>query len=101
MLQLKALEVSEAGGAVKLKSSTEKIDVTKWIFSVLLEGMRVGASDAHFEPGPVGLTTRFRIDGVLREYGKKLESEYVAQMVNRIKIMSNMDNSSRKHRVSN
>ncbi|MEO0543707.1 MAG: GspE/PulE family protein [Pseudomonadota bacterium] len=48
------------------------------------------ATDIHFEPMAWGLTVRLRIDGVLR----KLEdqpSEYAAQIVSRLKILSQLD----------
>jgi type II secretory ATPase GspE/PulE/Tfp pilus assembly ATPase PilB-like protein len=72
-------------------SMTNESDLLKWLDSVLTAGLRSSASDIHFEPGPDGLTTRFRVDGVLREYGKKIPTASVSQIVNRIKILSKMD----------
>ncbi len=66
-------------------------DVVKWVDSVLAEGMRNGASDIHFEPGPNGLSTRFRIDGVLREPGRKLPADLMTQAISRLKILAGMD----------
>ncbi len=85
------IDSSQSTAAAKAEGSTERLDVVKWVDSILAQGMRSGASDIHFEPGPTGLTTRFRIDGVLREFGRKLPSESVTQAVSRLKILASMD----------
>lgn len=83
--------IVEAAKPPTATTVSEKVDVVKWVNSVLADGYRSGASDIHFEPTLTGFTVRFRIDGVLRESGRKLPSELIPQAVSRVKILSSMD----------
>lgn len=47
------------------------------------------ASDIHFEPRPMYIAVRFRIDGVLHEVGK-IPKEYYENILNRIKVQSHL-----------
>lgn len=91
--KMKAHLESATRPAPKLKpvAGDPKNEVLQWVEGILIAGLKSRASDIHFEPGPSGLTTRFRIDGVLREFGKKLPTELVPQAINRLKILSSMD----------
>jgi len=62
---------------------------------VLVDAIRKGASDIHWEPYEKVFRIRFRIDGVLHEMlapPKRLE----AAIISRIKIMSNLDIAERR-----
>lgn len=57
---------------------------------ILSEAIKQGASDIHFEPGENDLRVRYRIDGVLQDRHAPSQ-EYQAQLLTRIKVMSQMD----------
>ena len=69
--------------------------VVKFVNKVLLDAIKKGASDLHFEPYEKVYRMRFRIDGVLTEVAKPplaLSSKIAA----RIKVMSRLDVSERR-----
>ena len=78
-----------------LKESADEAPVVKLVNMVLVEAIRKGASDVHWEPYEKVFRIRFRIDGVLHEMlapPKRLESA----IVSRIKIMANLDIAERR-----
>jgi type II secretory ATPase GspE/PulE/Tfp pilus assembly ATPase PilB-like protein len=56
---------------------------------ILTEGAARRASDVHFEPTPVGLDIRFRIDGVLHSVAL-LPRELATNVVARLKVMAEL-----------
>ncbi|MDD5240473.1 MAG: ATPase, T2SS/T4P/T4SS family [Sulfuricella sp.] len=58
--------------------------------ALLADAVQHGASDIHFEPEPLFLRIRYRIDGVLRQI-RSLHKTYWPAMVVRLKVMSNMN----------
>lgn len=92
--QPKYLAAYQAGHAALRSKATladGSFDVPRWINEILVRGFQSRASDIHFEPGFDGMTTRFRIDGVLREQGERLSKEAMSGVVNRLKVLSHMD----------
>jgi type IV pilus assembly protein PilB len=79
----------------ELKESAEEAPVVKLVNMVLLEAIRRGVSDLHWEPYEKELRVRFRTDGVLHEIvspPKRLEPA----IISRLKIMSNLDIAERR-----
>jgi len=79
----------------ELKESADEAPVVKLVNMVLVDAIRKGASDIHWEPYEKVFRIRFRIDGVLHEIlapPKRLE----AAIVSRLKIMSNLDIAERR-----
>ena len=79
----------------ELKESSEEAPVVKLVNMVLVDAIRKGASDLHWEPYDKVFRIRFRIDGVLHEMlapPKRLE----AAIISRLKIMANLDISERR-----
>ena len=79
----------------ELKESADEAPVVKLVNMVLVDAIRKGASDIHWEPYEKVFRIRFRIDGVLHEMlapPKRLESA----IVSRLKIMSNLDIAERR-----
>ena len=79
----------------ELKESAEGAPVVKLVNMVLLEAIRRGVSDLHWEPYEKELRVRFRTDGVLHEIvspPKRLEPA----IISRLKIMSNLDIAERR-----
>ncbi len=76
-------------------SAADDTPVVRFINKVLLDAIKKGASDIHFEPYEKRYRVRLRIDGVLRE----VTSPPVAmgpKMCARIKVMSRMDTAERR-----
>lgn len=59
------------------------------IEEILEDALDLKASDIHFEPQENDVTIRFRIDGILIEKGR-IPPEYYENILNRIKIESNL-----------
>jgi type IV pilus assembly protein PilB len=79
----------------ELKESADEAPVVKLVNMVLVDAIRKGASDLHWEPYEKVFRIRFRIDGVLHEMiapPKRLEPA----ILSRLKIMSNLDISERR-----
>ncbi len=79
----------------ELKESADEAPVVKLVNMVLVDAIRKGASDLHWEPYEKVFRIRFRIDGVLHEMlapPKRLEPA----IISRLKIMSNLDISERR-----
>jgi type IV pilus assembly protein PilB len=88
---------SESAGVdvFELKESADEAPVVKLVNMVLVDAIRKGASDLHWEPYEKVFRIRFRIDGVLHEMlspPKRLEPA----IISRLKIMSNLDISERR-----
>lgn len=83
-------EVRIVAGSADLLQVAEKAPVTQLVNLVLLEALKRGASDVHFESGENCLRVRYRIDGVLYEQAappKRIEDA----LVSRLKVMAHMD----------
>jgi type IV pilus assembly protein PilB len=79
----------------ELKESADEAPVIKLVNMVLVDAIRKGASDLHWEPYEKHFRIRFRIDGVLHEMlspPKRLEPA----IISRLKIMSSLDISERR-----
>jgi type IV pilus assembly protein PilB len=84
-----------AGDVFELKESADEAPVVKLVNMVLVDAIRKGASDLHWEPYEKTFRVRFRLDGVLHEMlspPKRLEPA----IISRLKIMSNLDISERR-----
>lgn len=76
-------------------SDTEDAPIVKFVSKMLLDAIRMGASDIHFEPYEKTYRIRFRADGILGEASRpsiKLAHKIAA----RVKIMSQLDISERR-----
>ena len=69
--------------------------VVKLVHSLLIDAVRLGASDLHFEPYEHVYRVRFRIDGVLKQMAI-LALQLIPQVSARLKIMAQMDISERR-----
>ncbi|MCC7260576.1 MAG: Flp pilus assembly complex ATPase component TadA [Alphaproteobacteria bacterium] len=58
--------------------------------ALLIDAIRVGASDIHFEPEGTFVRLRYRIDGALKQI-RSFHLDYWSALVVRIKIMSGMN----------
>ncbi len=80
------------------QSATAEIDdtpVVRFVNSTLLNAIRRGASDIHFEIYEKVFRVRFRMDGILHEVAKAPHS-LAQRVIARVKVMSRMDISERR-----
>lgn len=76
-------------------SSIDDTPVVKFINKMLLDAIKKGASDLHFEPYEKRYRVRFRIDGMLREVASP-PIGLSMKMAARLKVMSKMDTSEKR-----
>ena len=92
------LEVSDEESRLDEKNSANTDDdapIVKYINKVLLDAIRKGASDLHFEPYEHKYRIRFRIDGILHEIASppvNLANRFSA----RLKVMARLDIAERR-----
>ena len=91
---LEGLEVS--GGDEDFSNDTgtdatgEDTPVVKFINKVLVDGIRKGASDVHFEPYETDYRVRLRIDGILQTV-RKIPNKLHQRIAARLKVMAQLD----------
>lgn len=73
----------------------DEAPIVKYINKVLLDAIKTGASDIHFEPYEKSYRIRFRTDGVLTEMSRP-PVNLAGRMAARLKVMSQMDISERR-----
>ena len=64
--------------------------VVNLVNNILLEGIRLGCSDIHFEALPRQVRVRYRVDGVLRT-GRSLPRTVFPSLSSRVKVMANLN----------
>jgi type IV pilus assembly protein PilB len=98
-VDLESLEVSggddEAGGDVGRNDDVEDAPIVRFVNKVLLDAIRRGASDIHFEPYEKVFRVRLRIDGVLREVAQP-PVQLTGKIAARLKVMSRLDIAERR-----
>jgi type IV pilus assembly protein PilB len=90
---LDSLDVSggeDETGDGGIDAKTDDTPVVKFVNKVLVDAIKRGASDIHFEPYETDYRVRLRIDGILKQVAKapvKLSQRIAA----RLKVMSQLD----------
>ncbi|WP_111643185.1 type IV-A pilus assembly ATPase PilB [Marinimicrobium alkaliphilum] len=77
------------------KSEADEAPIVRFINKVLLDAIKMGASDIHFEPYEKAYRVRFRADGILQEMAKP-PINLGTRIAARLKVMSRMDISERR-----
>jgi type IV pilus assembly protein PilB len=97
MADSEGLEGLEVGGGDDDLSNDTGVDakgedtpVVKFINKSLVDAIRKGASDIHFEPYETEYRVRFRIDGILK-IAKRVPVKLHARIAARLKVMSQLD----------
>jgi type IV pilus assembly protein PilB len=92
--QLKIEELDLDKGGDKILNQMEKLGnsppMRKFVDEIILRGIKMGASDIHFEPTDEEFRIRVRIDGVLRKLVSLPKKLHLA-VISVIKIQANMD----------
>ena len=76
-------------------SAVDDTPIVRFINKVLLDAIKQGASDIHFEPYEKDYRVRFRTDGILREVVRPPRN-LAPRLSARLKVMSQMDISERR-----
>tara|TARA_B100001750_G_scaffold248011_1_gene276180 strand:- start:4066 stop:5577 length:1512 start_codon:yes stop_codon:yes gene_type:complete len=92
---LDELEVAEDGPQEQDDAEVDDAPVVRFVNKCLLDAIKKGASDLHFEPYEKTYRVRYRIDGVLTEVAKPPTS-LSGKIAARIKVMSRLDVSERR-----
>ncbi|MCU7941907.1 MAG: type IV-A pilus assembly ATPase PilB [Candidatus Thiodiazotropha sp. (ex Cardiolucina cf. quadrata)] len=84
-----------SGGEDETESDESKLDVdeapvVRYINKLLLDAIKQGVSDIHFEPYEYTYRVRYRQDGILREVASP-PSNLASRLSSRIKVMSRMN----------
>jgi type II secretory ATPase GspE/PulE/Tfp pilus assembly ATPase PilB-like protein/DNA-binding response OmpR family regulator len=79
----------------ELLRGTEEPPAVRLVNAVILEAVRLGASDIHIHPRAKSVVVRYRIDGVLSDK-IQIPLQLHASMVSRIKVMAEMDITERR-----
>lgn len=70
--------------------------IVRTVNSTLFDALKSGASDIHLESDLSGLAVKFRLDGVLVPIGHLKGVEQAAQIVSRVKVLSELDIAERR-----
>ena len=76
-------------------SELDEAPIVKFVNKVLLDAIKTGASDIHFEPYEKAYRVRFRTDGILLEVARP-PVNLAIRLAARLKVMSQMDISERR-----
>ncbi len=78
-----------------LLSSEDSAPIIKLVNSLFFQALQKGASDIHIESGEHKGEVRLRMDGALRKH-IDLDKSIIALVINRIKVISNLDISEKR-----
>lgn len=84
------LKEIESGRGVVSDVDSYISPTVRLVDAIILDAVKVGASDIHFEPEGAYMRVRYRIDGLLRQI-RTLHSSYWPAMCVRVKVISNLN----------
>ncbi|SMF02662.1 type IV pilus assembly protein PilB [Alteromonadaceae bacterium Bs31] len=87
--------VDEDGPKHDDTSEADEAPIVRFVNKVLLDAIKIGASDVHFEPYEKAFRVRFRTDGILKEMARP-PVNLATRLAARLKVMSQMDISERR-----
>jgi type IV pilus assembly protein PilB len=79
-----------AAGDSGVDAKGDDTPVVKFINKILVDAIRKGASDIHFEPYETDYRVRLRIDGILKQVAK-VPVKLQARIAARLKVMAQLD----------
>jgi type IV pilus assembly protein PilB len=97
-MDLEALETSggeDELGEAATRDDVEDAPIVRFVNKVMLDAIRKGASDIHFEPYEKIFRVRLRMDGVLREVAQP-PVQLAGKISARLKVMSRLDIAERR-----
>ncbi len=87
--------VSEGGNDDEDSQEIDDTPLVRFVNKVLIDAIKGGASDIHFEPYEKSYRVRFRTDGILHEVARP-PMNLAGRISSRLKVMSQMDISERR-----
>jgi type IV pilus assembly protein PilB len=96
--ELDGLEVSggdEIAADGITRDDVEDAPIVRYVNKLLLDAIRKGASDVHFEPYEKIYRVRYRVDGVLKEIAQP-PVQLAGKLAARLKVMSRLDIAERR-----
>ena len=97
-MDLDALEVTggdEIADDKVTRDDVEDAPIVRFVNKLMLDAIRRGASDIHFEPYEKTYRVRFRMDGVLKEIAQP-PVQLAGKLAARLKVMSRLDIAERR-----
>jgi type IV pilus assembly protein PilB len=97
-VDLESLEVSSGEEELDDKISRDDVEdapIVRFVNKLMLDAIRRGASDIHFEPYEKTYRVRFRMDGVLKEIAQP-PVQLAGKLSARLKVMSRLDIAERR-----
>jgi type IV pilus assembly protein PilB len=97
-MDLEALETTGGEddlGEAATRDDVEDAPIVRFVNKVMLDAIRKGASDIHFEPYEKVFRVRLRMDGVLREVAQP-PVQLAGKISARLKVMSRLDIAERR-----
>ena len=79
----------------EVNEAVENAPIVQLVRKIIEQGARMRASDIHIEPLETRIRVRYRIDGVMQEFGS-YQTNMLPAMVTRIKIIGGMDISEKR-----
>jgi type IV pilus assembly protein PilB len=97
-MDLDGLEVTggdDPEGDGVTRDDVEDAPIVRYVNKLLLEAIRKGASDVHFEPYEKTFRVRYRLDGILKEVAQP-PVQLAGKLAARLKVMSRLDIAERR-----
>ena len=94
-LDMDAFEEADTAEDEDAASATDDTPIVRFVNKMLLDAIKTGASDIHFEPYEKTYRVRFRTDGVLQVISTPPQN-LGPRLAARLKVMSEMDISERR-----
>lgn len=93
--ELANMDVQDDVEDAPVTNDKEDAPIVVYINKILLDAIKKGASDLHFEPYEKSYRIRFRIDGILSEVSRP-SIKLASRMAARLKVMSKLDIAERR-----
>ncbi len=87
---LSEVDNDDAGSSSGVDAAGDDTPVVKFVNKVLVDAIKRGASDIHFEPYEANFRVRFRMDGMLRAVASP-PVKLTPRISSRLKVMSGLD----------
>ncbi|MEM7096937.1 MAG: type IV-A pilus assembly ATPase PilB [Pseudomonadota bacterium] len=94
-LDMEAFDDNDGGDDEDVANATDDTPIVRFVNKMLLDAIKTGASDIHFEPYEKSYRVRFRTDGVLHVVSSPPQN-LGTRLAARLKVMSEMDISERR-----
>ena len=94
-LDMEAFDEADSADDDDVANATDDTPIVRFVNKMLLDAIKTGASDIHFEPYEKSYRVRFRTDGVLHVVSSPPQN-LGTRLAARLKVMSEMDISERR-----